>query len=276
MTPAVTVVVVTYRSAGTIDACLASLTTQAERLVVVDNASPDDTVTRVRKHGVEVIERPNDGFAVAANAGLATVTTDWVLFANPDTEWPVGAVANLIEIASVRPDAGVVSPVLNNPDGSVQPTVEHDLTLGRLLRGLLRIGGAIRPTPPPLDGPPVSVEWVHAAALLMPTDVARAIGGWDERYFLYGEDADLCARVRRAGRTVLVVPSVTVTHVGGASFAQSMTTDDQAALRVDAVGRYLELHQGRWARRLYMAVATVAYAAVGHGAQRRAASKRLR
>ena len=163
ITGAVTVVVVTYRSAPTIDACLRSLPGAAEGrpidIVVVDNASDDTTAARVRDVDlgldmrVDLVARPtNDGFAVASNAGLARASGEWVLFANPDTDWPAGALNRLVDVAVARPRGRCRLPGLENPDGSVQPSVETDLDLRRVLAGLVRVGGANRPAPAP---PPV-------------------------------------------------------------------------------------------------------------------------
>jgi len=261
----VTAVVVTYRSEPTVEACLRSLVEAAGGLslttVVVDNGSDDDTLARVRGAGVDVDVVDNGanlGFAAANNRGLARATGEWVLFANPDTVWPAGSLARLVDAAEQRADAGIVSPALVGADGAVQPTVEEDLDLRRVLAGLVRIGGAVRPARP-MDGPPVPVDWVHGAAMLMPLELTRRVGGWDERFFLFFEDLDLCWRVRQAGRTVLVVPDVRVSHVGGASMARSGGAAWVAAQRVTGLATFLAKRQGRTAARLYGAVALAAY-----------------
>ena len=270
---------VTYRSGPTIEECLRSLRTASKRhelrVVVLDNASGDDTAARARAAdpAATVIERAsNDGYAAACNEGLERLgEVDWVLFANPDTVWSHDALDDLVAVAAASPGAGILSPMLVDLDGAPQPMIERDLTLGRVLRGMLRLGPPVRPDRPPADGAPVAVEWLHTAAALLPAEVARRTGGFDPRFFLFAEDADLCRRVRALGLEVLVVPAVRVTHAGGASVDASTDAAGAAALRVRAVGTYLEKHEGRLARRVFGAIGAATYGIVGHRAQAKAA-----
>ena len=264
----VTAVIVTYRSAETIATCLRSLPAgmgMADgRAVVVDNASDDTTLEEVRLSAagvelpVEVVALPgNAGFAAGANAGLARADGDYVLFLNPDAVLAADTVAELIDVTSMHDRAGIVSPTLVNSDGSPQPMIEDDITLVRALAGMVRLRPAVRPRTAPADGPPCTVDWIHAACILMRRELAQRLGGFDERFFFGGEDMDLCRRVREAGYQVLVVPEVRVTHIGGASVAKGDTA--VARHRVDAVATAFEIRYGRWAARLFALVAFVVY-----------------
>lgn len=274
------VVVVTYRSAATIEACLRSLRSASTEhdleVVVVDNASGDQSPARAREAdpaATVIVRGGNDGYGVACNEGLGRLgaTAEWVLFANPDTVWPPGSIDELVAAAAATPAAGLVSAVLLNPDGAPQPMVERDLTLARVVRGMVRLGRPVRAEPAPATGSPTAVEWLHTAAALMRVSVARGLGGFDPRFFLFGEDADLCRRVRALGLDVVVVPGVRVTHIGGASVDATTDAAGAAALRVQAVGTYLEKHQGRLARRVFGGLGALVYRIVGHRAQARAA-----
>lgn len=273
-------VIVTFQSARTIGDCLRSLrsatTSNTLRVIVLDNASNDGSsgVARATDGEAVVVGREaNDGYAVACNDGLARLgdDVDWVLFANPDTTWPAGSLDALVAAAAGNPSAGLVSPVLIDTGGNTQPIVERDLTLGRVLRGMVRIGRPVRPVVPPAAGPPVAVEWVHTAAALMPLDVARRLDGFDPRFFLFAEDADLCRRVRSAGLSVLVVPEVRVAHERGASVDAATDSGGAAALRVRAVATYLDKYEGARARRVFGALGALVYRLAGHGAQASAA-----
>ncbi|MEY2424898.1 MAG: N-acetylglucosaminyl-diphospho-decaprenol L-rhamnosyltransferase, partial [Actinomycetota bacterium] len=228
------VVIVTYRSAATIGACVGSLRGASGdpiEIVVVDNASDDGTVGAATSAdaGLVVVSRPsNDGYGVANNAGVAALSpdTEFVVLANPDTVWPAGAIDALVQ--NWEPSVGLLSPVLVNRDGSAQAIVEDDLTLRRTLLGMTRLAAPVRPRVPSAAGGLVDVDWVHTAAAVMPVSVFAGIGGFDERFFLFAEDADLCRRVRASGKRVVVASEVEVHHAGGASFDVSGTADDTA------------------------------------------------
>ncbi|MEY2469786.1 MAG: N-acetylglucosaminyl-diphospho-decaprenol L-rhamnosyltransferase [Actinomycetota bacterium] len=272
------VVVVTYRSTATIESCLRSLrtaTTSPMHVVVVDNASDDDSAARAEvadPNAVVIRHATNEGYARGNNAGLKALPaeTDWVLFANPDTVWPAGSVDELVRIAAADPRIGVLSPALTDDGGRLQPIVEDDYTLGRVLRGMVRLGAPFRPRVPNGDS---TVDWIHTAAALVPISVVHETGGFDERFFLFAEDADFCRRVRAVGKRVVVTTDVLVQHVGGASVDASTNADEAAALRTRAVATYLEKHQGRGARRVFGLVGAVVYGAARHRGQAREAWK---
>jgi GT2 family glycosyltransferase len=265
ITGGVTAVVVTYRSGPTIEACLRSLAAAAGdrslRVVVVDNASDDDTLARVQASGVPVqliARSSNVGFGAASNEGLARAESEWVVFANPDTWWPPGSLDRLVRVAEEY-DESLVCPALENSNGTLQPTVEADFDLRRVLLGMVRLGRKNRPSTPPRDGDPIEVDWAHGAAMVLPVELARDLGGFDERFFLFFEDLDLCWRVRQAGGTVLVAPEVRVGHVGGASMARSGGDTWVAGQRVRGLAAFLAKRHGPGAARLYAAAGLVVY-----------------
>lgn len=272
------IVVVTYRSAATIAACVRSLrdaSSRAVEIVVVDNASGDDAPTLAEHAGAHVVVRRdvNVGYGRGCNEGLALLAPDtaYVVFANPDTVWPAGTIDDLVAVLA-DPGIGLASPLLVGIDGAPQAMVEDDLSLVRTLRGMTRLGAPVRARPPTLRGEAlVDVDWLHTAAAALPIDVARAMGGFDERFFLFAEDADLCRRVRAAGKRVVITPSVRVVHVGGASVDASHNAAEAAALRTRALATYLDKHQGTRARRTFGAVGTIVYGLGGHRAQAREA-----
>lgn len=275
------VVIVTYRSAPTIDACLLSLRNASSApldVVVVDNASADDSAERAESHGVTVIRRAdNAGYGAANNEGLAALDCEIVVLANPDTVWPNGSIDALVGVLDSHRDVGLVSPVLVNEKGLPHPFVERDLRLGAVVRGLTRLGRPIRPTTPAFgDGALVDVDWLHTAAAVLPRATLDAIGGFDERFFLFAEDADLCRRVREHGKRVAVAAHVRVTHIGGASFEASHDRDGTAGLRTRALATYLEKYQGRAARRVFGVIGGLVYGVGGKRAQAREAWRAVR
>jgi N-acetylglucosaminyl-diphospho-decaprenol L-rhamnosyltransferase len=225
----VAVVLVTYESAEHLRDCVASLPEAAAphevELVVVDNASRDDSVGIARSLGAKVVENPrNLGYPEAVNGGVAETAAPWLLVANPDTLLAPGSVARLIETAEAEPRIGCIGPRLRNLDGSDYPT-------GRRFPSLLI--GAVHALLAPVwpDNPatrryhlanidrtvPAKVDWVSGACMLLRRSAFDEVGGFDPAYFMYFEDMDLCLRLARAGWKVVLEPRATVDHVVGGS-----------------------------------------------------------
>lgn len=260
------IVLVTYRSASTIAACLQSLrqaySGRAE-IVVVDNASNDPSAQRSERNGANRVirRRDNVGYARANNEGIAALSndTEFVVLANPDTVWPARSIDALLATLGDA-TVGLVSPVLVGSDGRPQAMVETDLSLRRTMLGMTRLTKPVRPRVPAVQGDAlIDVDWLHTAAAVVRMETVRAIGGFDERFFLFAEDADFCRRVRATGARVVVNPAVSVEHIGGASVAASNSSDEAAALRTRALATYLEKYEGRFARRAFGAAGTVVY-----------------
>lgn len=277
------VVIVTYQSAPHIDACLVSLkaaSVKALDIVVVDNASNDASASRAQAHdGVTVIRRTeNAGYGAGCNEGVASLTNpDVVIFANPDTEWPRGSIDALVAVLDSDSSIGLVSPVLVDERGLPHAMVERDFRIGAVLLSMTRLRRPIRPGRANFpEGPLADVEWLHTAAAVVPRRTVDALGGFDERFFLFAEDADLCRRVRAHGQRVVVTANVRVTHVGGASFDASFDQDGSAALRTRALASYLEKYQGVGARRAFGAIGAVVYGVGRRRGQAREAWKAAR
>ncbi len=231
--PSLAVVVVSFNSRGTLGACLDSLARHVAiplEVVVVDNASGDGSAdaARGRPSPPEVIENPtNQGFARACNQGTGTTTAPLVLFLNPDAEVTAGAVEALVAALESSPDIGVAGPLTRDPDGTVQVSTGPDLTLGaerrqrRLVRGVRRREPQAVAEAAARHARAHEPDWVSGACLLARRRALEAVGGFDERFFLYEEDADLCRRIRSAGWRVLFTPTATVRHQLGRSMAQA-------------------------------------------------------
>ncbi|WP_058835560.1 glycosyltransferase family 2 protein [Luteimonas abyssi] len=216
-------VVVTYRSASTIDECLTRLRA-AEGVVqirVVDNGSVDATLTIVQRHAsldprVRFIGNPdNPGFAVACNQGAADSDAPWLAFVNPDCLPEPDALARLCARAV---EAG--GPVLLGADLVDESGLRDGAARRRDPDFAAMLGSsAARRLDVPVDdrSPMQAVDAVSGALMLMPRTLFAGIGGFDTGYRLHAEDLDLCRRAREAGATVLVANDVRVVHVRGVS-----------------------------------------------------------
>jgi GT2 family glycosyltransferase len=226
----VSTVIVAYRSGDFIRRCLTALGADPGEVVVVDNGSPDGDagVPLEEFPGVRVLPRSrNAGFGSAANAGVAATSGRWVLLLNPDA-WPIDdGVERLLEFAEGRPGLGATGPLLFDAHGQPQrSTIRPPLSPAKLAlwaafpaattraygiwrraTGVLR-RGRVRPA-----------EFLQGAVLLVRRDAFEWVGGFDESFFMYGEDADLCGRLRAAGWSVELCRSARFVHVGGGSAA---------------------------------------------------------
>jgi GT2 family glycosyltransferase len=222
----VDVVVVAYNSSATLRDCVATLADAPElHVAVVDNASPDGSAATVRDLEVKVIEAPaNRGFAAGCNLGAAAGTSPYVLFLNPDARIERESVQILARAASAE-QVGASAPRLLSSDGeleysqrrfpSVVSTYAQGLFLHRLFRRAAWADEVVRDAA--LYDRSQSPDWVSGACVLVRRTVFEEIGGWDESFFLYSEDTDLCRRIRTAGYDIRFEPAATAVHIGGQS-----------------------------------------------------------
>jgi N-acetylglucosaminyl-diphospho-decaprenol L-rhamnosyltransferase len=222
------VVIVTYNSAAPIERCLKSCGDLT--VVVVDNASKDDTCALVERHGmVRLLRNPsNSGFASAVNQGVTALDTELVLLLNPDTELQTSLVE--LETACTQPGTGLAAGKLTDDSGRPQQgftlrrfpkpatLIFEVLGLNRLLSGnpLNRSYRCLD-----LDLSQASeVEQPPGAFLMFRREVWQRLGGFDTQFYpLWFEDVDFCKRASDLGLKIQYVPQVSALHEGGHSIA---------------------------------------------------------
>lgn len=226
----VAAVVVNYKALEHLIACIDSLTGQVSRVVVVDNHSLDGSAEAVAgREGVTFIDTgANLGFGTAANRGVAACREEYVLVANPDLVMAPGAVAALVAALDAEGSIGVVGPRIHTPDGRLYPSARQfpDLVtaMGHGALGLLRPDNrfsrryhlAEASTADPRRDR-TYVDWVSGTCMLVRRRAFEAVGGFDEAYFMYVEDVDLCWRLHAHGWRVAYEPAAEVTHEIGVS-----------------------------------------------------------
>jgi GT2 family glycosyltransferase len=224
------VVVLSYNTRDLTLACLArfvpDLSPAGWQIIVVDNASADGTVAAVRRAfpGVEVIAAAaNRGYAAGNNLGLTAARGEVIILLNSDVIVTPATLTALVDRLAQQPDVGAISAGLRTPSGAAQAhAFGRDPTLGVLLRrNLARLWGRREPEQWDVDHP-ITVDWVSGACLAVHAAAITQAGLLDERFFLYFEDVDWCRRLRAAGWRVVYDPTVTVTHLGGASQTQTI------------------------------------------------------
>lgn len=197
-------------------------------IVVVDNASSDGSAALVRARYPDITllaNQTNRGYGAAVNQGMAALRTPYVFVANADARATPTAIQRLRLFLDQHPRAAIAGPALLNPDGSLQLSwgrEPHFFTEAQQRwwwRRLERAAGQPDLRRYAREARPV--DWVLGAAFLVRQAAFNAVGGMDEGYFMYFEEADLCSRLRRTGWEVWYAPVAQVTHVGRASTSQA-------------------------------------------------------
>jgi hypothetical protein len=248
------IVIVSYNARPDLEACLTSLAehppTTPHEIVVVDNASSDDSLAAARAGWpqITVIDAgANLGFARATNLAIRATRSELVLLLNSDTLPPPGAIDQLVGLLRSRSEVAVVGPRLVDTQGRLEvsfgPMLSPLAELWQkcLVRGHARQWPLIAPLVEHRAHVERRVDWVSGACLLVRRTEAEAAGLLDERYFLYGEDVDFCAAVRDHGGQVLFTPAVEVVHHRGRS-GQSAPASTAAAYRRSQLAFYRKHH----------------------------------
>jgi N-acetylglucosaminyl-diphospho-decaprenol L-rhamnosyltransferase len=222
-------VIVSYNSAAYLPDCLRSLRSEGVgSVIVVDNASSDGSVAVVVSEdpAVDVVQTgANLGFGSAANRGVAATAGEYVLIMNPDTVVEPGTVKALSDALDRDPGLAVVGPRIENVDSTLYPSVRRfpDLTVafGHAFLGLVwprnPFTRRYRMLDWDHDRPAPDVDWVGGACILARRSAFDMVGGFDEAYFMYVEDVDLCWRLGQAGWRVGYEPAGRVVHALGGS-----------------------------------------------------------
>jgi GT2 family glycosyltransferase len=227
-----TVVIINHNTCEQLRACLETVEGEApDELIVVDNASRDGSAAMVADefpHVVLLVNSDNPGYGAASNQAIRAARSPYVLLLNSDTGLQSGALQALARYLDEHPRAAIAGPRLINPDGSLQPscfafpTPLHlflqESTLGRMIGILPLIRERYLRTWS--HGQARQVPWVLGAALAIRQEPFLNLGGFDETYFMWLEEVDLCCRLQAAGWQTHFTPDATIMHIGGASTRQ--------------------------------------------------------
>jgi N-acetylglucosaminyl-diphospho-decaprenol L-rhamnosyltransferase len=279
----VDVVIVSYNSAARLAWCVEPLLDCDDvRVVVVDNASEDETVEVAASVGVEVIPRTrNDGFAAGCNTGFMAGAAPSVLLLNPDARIEAADIERLLDTLRTRPDVGVVAPRIVAEDGSLEfsqrrfPRLRSTYAQALFLHRVFRQGGWTDELLRDVSAyeRPGSPDWVSGACILLRRTALEQLGGLDEGFFMYCEDIDLCKRLRDVGFEIAYEPGAQVVHQGGVSAPRSALLPVLAQSRL----RYARKHRSRPVaelERLGIAIGAATHALVSPGRAVRAGHAR--
>jgi N-acetylglucosaminyl-diphospho-decaprenol L-rhamnosyltransferase len=224
-------VVVNHNAGSQLIGCVERLRAEgASEIVVVDNASTDGSVKALESSvsGVRILNIPeNLGYGAGANMGLRELRTELVVVSNPDVSVHPGSLKVLESLLVADPLVAIVGPRVEEPDGRRYPSARRfpsaiDATGHALLGPFLPNNRYTRRYKmEELDATVASrVDWVSGAFFMARREALAELGGFDESYFMYVEDVDLCWRARQAGWEIAYAPDAVVTHLRGVSTAR--------------------------------------------------------
>ena len=228
----VSVVIVNYNAGPLLIHCVHAALEQARQIIVVDNASSDSSVEKLKDNFSQedhlnlIATGKNSGFAAGCNVGLAASTQPYILFLNPDCILNADSLQRMVQVMESDPHIGMVGGYLINPDGSEQGGGRRAIPTP--WRALVRALGLYRLEKywpqqffdfhlhhQPLPQAPIEVEAISGALMLVRREAIDDVGAWDERYFLHCEDLDWCMRFKQKNWTIVFVPDAPVTHFQG-------------------------------------------------------------
>jgi N-acetylglucosaminyl-diphospho-decaprenol L-rhamnosyltransferase len=226
------IVIVSWNVADVLSACLESIQTKrSHEIIVVDSASSDDSVQRIRQgypHVKLLAQAENVGFTRGNNIGLATAQGRYLLLLNPDTLVLNGALDQMLDYMESHPQVGIIGPHTLNTDGTTQSSKRRFPTL---ITGFFE-STWLQPYAPKAmmrrfyaedvpDDAIAEVDWVQGSALLARREVYEQIGGLDEGYVMFSEEVDWCKRAKAAGWRVVYDGKAQIVHHGGKSTEQA-------------------------------------------------------
>ena len=232
--PELNVCIVNYKTPELVIDCLATVLpdlSEGMRVVIIDNSSSDDSVSKIGKwlaandvkQNCKLIQLlTNGGFSAGYNAAMKACASDYYLLLNSDTLLRSGAITLLLNAAKCNPGVGLVGPLLEWPDGTPQISCFRDPSpLGELIASArTRHVTAVFSryvVAMPFSALESSPQWISFAAVLIKDDVLKSAGMLDEKFFMYFEDCEYCFRARTKGWKIMYLPSARIVHLHGQS-----------------------------------------------------------
>ena len=216
--PTLSIIIVSYNTADLIGNCLKSVFAASNitrEVFVVDNASTDGSSDFIKDNFPSVhlvANTENIGFAAANNQVLPRCKGKYIFSLNPDTEVVSDTFSEAISFMDANPRVGLAGTKIINPDGTLQESISY------------RYPGE-KYTTDELSGLPGSIACVLGASMITRSELIKKIGGFDEDFFLYGEDQDLCLRIRKSDHEIGYIDSAAVVHLGGQSEKNSLSSE---------------------------------------------------
>jgi GT2 family glycosyltransferase len=221
------IIILSYNTRDLTIACINSIVQEYKQeldndqfeIIVVDNASTDDSVTEIKKLNIKnltlVESKENLGFSKGCNLGAKEAKGEYLLFLNSDTEIKDQGFVKMVDYLKKNEEIGILGGALKNADGTVQASAGRFYNLFILLLTMLGLErfGLLMKSPKQIQ----KVDWVSGASLMIRKKVFEKIGGFEKELFMYAEDMELCFRAKQKGFLTYFYPAVTLFHKERAS-----------------------------------------------------------
>ena len=236
------IIIPTWNTASITLKCLQTIEKYLKKIkpqvIVVDNDSTDNTLNLLKNKKITLVENSkNFGFAKASNLGAKKATGDYLLFLNSDMELINNNLLKMFEFIQKNPQIGTIGPKFLNPNKQIQASVFPPQTIINALKEFW-FGQKTYSKYIPKGKNPIPVWAISGGALMIKKTVFEKINGWNEKYFFYFEDLDLCRKLHRLNKSVYYDPRVCLIHRHGASGKTIATTDNQWRRLVPGAKKY--------------------------------------
>ncbi|MBN1788114.1 MAG: glycosyltransferase family 2 protein [Sedimentisphaerales bacterium] len=260
MTPEISIIIVTYNRCDLLINCLSSIfenpPSRSFEIIIVDNASTDNSVRMVEQNykNIKLIKnRTNKGFAPANNQALKIAAGKFILFLNSDTTVTKNSIDNLAEFLEKTPGTALCTPKLINPDGSVQPNVYSFNTFRSVLATytifkylhLFKKSRSIYKMRDFKYDSIIQIDRPMGAAMMAKKNALEKVGNFDENFFFFFEEVDLCFRLKKAGFEIYFVPNSQITHIGRAS-SKTLPEYKTDMMFYESMFYYFRKHRGQF------------------------------
>lgn len=236
-------IIVNYRSSAFLERCLQSLEKKVLGLnweAVIVNNDPRELDLFLTSSNIRIINNgSNGGFSNACNLGAKNSRGDILFFLNPDTELLTSNVSEIINFFSIHKNVGIVSPRLLTSNETNQAwSAGLNVTLWDIIKNNF---GFIKSKYLWSVTQKTQADWVSGAALAIKKSIFENVNGYDENFFMYFEDVDLCKKVARTGKKIIILPSIKILHLGGQSI---LNTKKQKLIYYKSQDYYFKKHFG--------------------------------
>ncbi len=244
--------------------CLDSINKYSEDLeleiIVVDNASSDNTVELIKKDfsNIKLIENnTNRGFGKANNQALKICKGKYILLLNPDIILIEPCLKQMISFLKHNGDGGLIGCSLINIDGNIQksyfnnfPSLVNEFFEGLLLNRIKR--EVLRNSKQPKET--IQVGWIIVGCMMFPREVIERVKGFNEIFFMYGEDVELCFRLSKLNYKIYYLPSIKMFHYHAASSKKQKRVYFSSVLQKESMFKFLQLHYSDFNAYLYKCI----------------------